>query len=371
MHRALAFTLVLAAGCRTPEPAPPPLDTSRAATSPWVKLATEPYKGKQDDVFFLTPELGWYVNGGGKIFKTTDGGKTFTEKLSKPGTYFRAVGFEDERHGFAGNLGKDYFPGVTDDIPLYETFDGGDTWAPVKDFPFPKGAGVCAINVERDAFVNAGKLDHRTVVHVAGRVGGPAYAARSVDGGKTWKLMDLTKQTAMILDVTFLDASTGFLAGGSDREVEPSHAQVLKTTDGGEHWTTVYESKRPFEITWKLSFPTRDTGYVTVQNYAEDAAVKDRVVARTTDGGNTWTELPLVSDHAQQEFGVAFATPDVGWVGGSKGGFQTLDGGKTWTHLEMGRAVNKVRVVPAPKGFVAYAIGVELFKLDAAAPQAP
>jgi hypothetical protein len=51
-----------------------------------------------------------------------------------------------------------------------------------------------------------------------------------------------------------------------------------------------------------------------------------------------------------------------------KGGFQTLDGGKTWTHLEMGQAVNKIRVVPAKDGFVAYAIGVELFKLDASQP---
>jgi photosystem II stability/assembly factor-like uncharacterized protein len=199
-------------------------------------------------------------------------------------------------------------------------------------------------------------------------VGGPAYLARSLDGGATWKLLDLNVQTSMILDVRFFDASTGFVVGATDREVERSHALVLKTQDGGEHWERVYESKRPFEITWKMSFPTRETGYVTVQSYAEEATAKDRVVAKTTDGGKTWTELPLVSDHAQQEFGVAFATPDVGWVGMMKGGFQTLDGGKTWTPVEMGRAVNKIRVVPAKDGFVAYSIGVEVFKLDASQP---
>ncbi|HVE82080.1 MAG TPA: hypothetical protein VND93_04510, partial [Myxococcales bacterium] len=110
---------------------------------------------------------------------------------------------------------------------------------------------------------------------------------------------------------------------------------------------------------------SRQVGYVTVMNYSEDPSVAQRVVAKTTDSGLTWTELPLVSDHSQQEFGVAFASPDVGWVGMAKGGFQTLDGGKTWTHVEMGRAVNKIRIVPAANGFVGYAIGAEVFKFDA------
>jgi hypothetical protein len=30
----------------------------------------------------------------------------------------------------------------------------------------------------------------------------------------------------------------------------------------------------------------------------------------------------------------------------------------------MGKAVNKIRLLPGPDGFVAYAIGVEVFKLD-------
>ena len=42
----------------------------------WKKLATEAYRGKQDDIHFVTPLIGWYVNGSGKIFKTVDGGNT-------------------------------------------------------------------------------------------------------------------------------------------------------------------------------------------------------------------------------------------------------------------------------------------------------
>jgi hypothetical protein len=45
-------------------------------------------------------------------------------------------------------------------------------------------------------------------------------------------------------------------------------------------------------------------------------------------------------------------------------GFQTLDGGKHWTPIELGRAVNKIRVLKTPNGFVACAIGVDVHKLE-------
>ncbi len=360
-HRALcAAVVLLCLGCATTRPAQP-----LQLSGHWKKLDTAPYKGKQDDVFFLTPELGWYVNGAGKIYKTSDGGTTWSEKANQPGTFFRAIGFVDERHGFAGNLGPDYFPGVTDFTPLYESFDGGDTWAPAKDVPLPKGAGVCAISIVSDRFINAGHLDQRTVIHIGGRVGGPAYLLRSVDAGQSWRLVDLNPFAAMVLDVHFFDANNGLVAAGTDRQTEQSHALLLRTTDGGQTWTKAYESPRPFELIWKVSFPTRDVGYATVMSYSQDPAASQQRVAKTTDGGKTWAELPLVDDLEQREFGVAFASTDIGWVGVMNGGYQTVDGGKSWTAVPMGRAVNKIRVIPAGKRFVAYAIGVDLYKLDA------
>lgn len=97
-------------------------------SSQWTKLKTEPFRGKQDDVFFVAPDVSWYVNGSGKIYKTIDGGASWDLKLNKPGTYFRAVGFIDEQRGFAGNIGTEYYSNVTDTTPLYETGDGGETW---------------------------------------------------------------------------------------------------------------------------------------------------------------------------------------------------------------------------------------------------
>jgi len=315
------------------------------ADAKWQKLDTVAYRGKQDDIFFLNPSLGWYVNGGGKIYKTNDAGQTWVEKLSKPGTFFRTIGFIDEKLGFAGNIGTDYFPGVTDSSPLYQTSDGGDTWQVVTAIGGPAVKGLCAMDVLHTQFINSGVLETRTVIHAGGRVGGPAFLMRSLDRGKSWKSIDVSAHTKMILDIKFFDESRGFILGASDTDVAQSNALIIATRDGGSTWTKVYQSSRPYELTWKVSFPTRETGYATIQNYNPDTTQSQRYVAKTTDGGLTWREIPLVNEYPVRQFGVGFVDANLGWVGASNDGYQTTDGGANWSFVEMGRAVNKIRLV--------------------------
>lgn len=341
-----------------------------AATEPpvappvWKKLTTEPFRGKQDDIFFVTPEIGWYVNGSGKIYKTTDGGTTWVKQLDKPGTYFRCLGFLDENHGFAGNIGLDYFPNVSDATPLYETKDGGATWNPVTTITGPTVKGLCAIHILRKPFINAGKLDYKTTIFAGGRVGSPAFLLRSDDNGATWQSTDMGADCAMILDVYFRTPEVGILCAGSDADVSKSNALILLTKDGGKTWKKVYQSNRPYEITWKGAFPTEKTGYVTVQSYNPDKTITQRYVAKTTDGGETWSEIPLVSDWAVREFGIGFSDENTGWVGGMQTSYSTTDGGKSWIPVAMGTAVNKIRLLKTPDGLVGYAIGLDVYKLD-------
>ena len=56
---------------------------------------------------------------------------------------------------------------------------------------------------------------------------------------------------------------------------------------------------------------------------------------------------------------------NTGWIGTTTTGYTTTDGGATWNPTEMGRAVNKIRVLKAGTGIRAYAIGVQLHRLDA------
>lgn len=342
---------------------------NESTTNVWKRLPTEAYRGKQDDIFFMNPTLGWYVNGAGKIFKTTDGGESWSQMIHQPGTYFRCIAFVDENLGFAGNIGPGYFPGVTDTNPLYQTTDGGTTWTPVSSVTADQVVGLCALQVVREDFINAGKLDQHIRVVGVGRVSGPVAMIVSDDLGKTFQSIEMPKEAAMAFDVHFWNRREGFVAAASHADVSQSNAMILRTEDGGKTWAVVYQSARPFELTWKMAFPTRETGYVTIQSYNPDMAVTDRFVAKTTDGGKTWSELPLVQDFRVREFGIAFLDENTGWVGAVPSGFETRDGGKTWQKASMGNAVNKIRILPTETEHLVWAIGTEVHRLNLKKPQ--
>lgn len=323
------------------------------ADAGWRRLPTVAFNGKQDDVHFIDAQRGWYANGAGFVYRTSNGGESWQEVLRQPGTYWRALGFVDEQVGVLGNIGTDVFPGVTDTEPLYLTTNGGMTVTPVTSSG-PKALGICAVDVLRHP---GGVL-----IHAAGRVQGPAHLMRSTDLGQTWTTSDLASVIAMVTDVKFLTPDVGFIAGGSSSNIASSRAIIIKTTNGGQTWTKVYESARAAELVWKLTFPSAQVGWATVQTY--DGSRAEQVVAKSTNGGDAWVEQPLVREAGARQLGIGFANESVGWVGTVRGGFQTTNGGATWERVSFGTAVNKVRVVPTANGFVAFAIGVEVFKLE-------
>lgn len=307
----------------------------------WEKLTTDPYPGKQDDIVFSDPQHGWYVNGYGAIYKTSDGGSTWNKIHEHKGTFFRCITFLDSLNGFVGTVGTDYFPNVTDSIPLYRTQDGGYTWSAV-NYKGPYVKGLCAFDVVNEPFINHGRLEHRKHIYAVGRVGSPANLMVSHDNGETWTSQPV-KTGQMLFDIHMFDTKVGLACSASNADVSKSHALMIRTTDGGKTWKKVYESNRPYETTWKMSFPTKDIGFATIQNYNPDSSVSQQYIIRTTDGGLNWQELELVQDHKAREFGIGFINTQHGFVGTLKSGFETIDGGKSWKPVDLGIACNKIR----------------------------
>ena len=328
----------------------------------WKKLNTERYLGKQDDITFINEKEGWYVNGYGSIYNTKNGGETWEKQLEKKGTFFRTIAFVDNLVGFAGTVGTNYFPNVTDSIPLYGTRDGGKTWKPV-DYKGPYVKGLCAIDIVKEQYINHGKIDYRIHIYAVGRVGSPANMMVSHDVGETWTSNSMNNDCKMLFDIKMFDKNNGIVCAASDEDMEKSNALILKTSDGGKTWKKVYQSNRPFEGTWKASFPTKEVGYVTIQSYNPDPNVKQQRIAKTTDGGETWNEINLVEDAGAREFGIGFIDENHGFVGTMNSGYETKDGGKTWTKVNLGMACNKIRIYKdANRKVYGYAIGVDVMK---------
>lgn len=86
------------------------------------------YSTPSTSINFPTENIGYYVGGSdgqhahGKVYKTTDGGKTWSEiyRLEDNEQSFTLIDFADETHGLAGS-GSAF-------AATYQTSDGGNTW---------------------------------------------------------------------------------------------------------------------------------------------------------------------------------------------------------------------------------------------------
>lgn len=329
----------------------------------WNKVQTPSYPGKQDDICFVDENNGWYCNGQGKIYHTNNGGNTWDKIFDQPGTFFRCIGFIDSLRGFAGNVGTDYFPNVQDTIPLYQTEDGGKTWKPVA-YNGPYVKGLCAIDIVKEQYINHGNIDYKYHIYGVGRVGSPANIIVSHDAGNSFTSWSMNNDCKMLFDIKMFNPKEGFVCAATNEDIAESNALIMYTKDGGKTWVNKYQSQRPFETTWKVSFPTRKVGYVTIQSYNPDTTIKQQHVAKTTDGGNTWQEINLCEDATAREFGIGFINELHGYVGTINSGYETKDGGQTWSKVNIGRAANKIRIYDFNKSSLSlHAIGVNVYQL--------
>lgn len=328
----------------------------------WQQFAASPTgTDRHDDIFFIDANTGWAVRSNGYIHKTTDGGATWTVKANQPATHFRCIGFSSSTRGWAGNLGSGSFSAATDTLPLYETFDGGDTWTPVPGLAEQGVEGTCAIQV----------LDAQHI-YAGGRVRGPAHFMKSEDGGTTWTVLDLTALGLMngIMDVYFKDPMNGFIIGMDNAPyvagcagTTPYHGRIIKTTDGGATWSVVLTTTISCAYFWKIVFPSPNVGYVSLQ---QNGTYNNIIYYKTTDGGNNWTQnnIPLSLVGGANFFvqGIGFANDNTGWISGAANSspytynmLQTTNGGTTWTPMgyDDSRRINKYRFLSPTLGFAA------------------
>ena len=123
---------------------------------------------------------------------------------------------------------------------------------------------------------------------------------------------------------------------------------VEPTVAGGDCFKLVADERAPFAQA--VSYVGGLDAYLLGSTGSRRGAFHCAYVARTTDGGQTWEHLPAsdlflpsgepVAD-AGTVSGIAFATPQDGWLYGP-GRWATHDGGLTWQEESPGFVVNSV-----------------------------
>lgn len=293
---------------------------------------------RHDDFYFLDKNQGWIINADGMLHQTKDGGNTWNLIYQKPQTYFRCMGFQDEKRGWIGTLGlDDPYLFSNEPHPLWYTKDSGFSWQAITQFEGPKPKGLCAFQI----------LDNETMF-AAGRVRGPSYFIKTKDGGNTWTSIDLTPQIGGIMDVYFFDEQHGLLVGGTaSNAIEDSKSQILATQDGGNTWKTIFTGSQIGEWCWKISFPSSQVGYISIQR----KGYGNYYFLKSEDGGNTWEER-IFSKTPYFAQGIGFINEQIGWIGGSRHfTYQTEDGGVSWEKIDAGRKLNKFRFINDSLGF--------------------
>ena len=180
---------------------------------------------------------------------------------------------------------------------ILESQDGGRTWAPL-----PVAADAMGMRPAADGSII---------------IAGHEVFVGSADGGRTWASIaaDLPNIDIHAFARDPLDPRRmwAYLAEGG----------VYESTDGGTHWSKVYDGHIPFMAA------TTDGSSVALIGIEPFSGF-----ARSPDGGRTWS--PLSQPEAFPTYSIA-VTPDgsVVALGVSDGLLRSEDGGTTWTLIAL------------------------------------
>lgn len=309
------------------------LAQSQLTWSPITSIPTDVNGQRFDDVFFLNENLGWAIKGYySALFKTTDGGSTWTQQITNGQfgyKYFRNVEFIDENIGFIGTLS-----GV-----FYKTINGGTTWNAVTNI-IPNPVAICGLDAVGSS-----------TIYGCGAYFSPGFIIKSTDSGLSWQYTDMSAYANALVDVLFTDENNGFAAGSN-----AIGAVILKTTDGGTTWTTIYNGTIAGEYIWKLQVLASNNNVIF--GSVESVTPNPGRMIKSTDNGLNWSSKNVPDVDVQA---IGFVDENHGWIGGHNTGFyETIDGGDTWTNTTVGSNLNRILFINNELG---YACGTTIYRM--------
>lgn len=144
-------------------------------------------------------------------------------------------------------------------------------------------------------------------------VGRSGITRHSLDSGKKW--LGGTNNSMCLYGCNALDEKTYFATGNKK--------QVIISTNGGDSWSHATAIGGGAPLGKSISFSSLKEGWVSSKRW----------LGETTDGGRSWTEMPLPEDASLVET-ICATGPGTGFlVSERKEVFQTSDSGAHWNKL--------------------------------------
>ncbi|MEK9136362.1 MAG: YCF48-related protein, partial [Bacteroidota bacterium] len=151
--------------------------------------------------------------------------------------------------------------------------------------------------------------------------GDRGYIGKTTNGGVTFDSVanGLIPVAQRAQSIWFADANTGYVGAGT---ASGFNGTIIKTTDGGLNWTSVYTTTATTVQT--ISGTNAQILY---------AVLADGSVIKTTDGGTSWS-APTPGTVGQFMYGMSFVDSLTGFVAGGGGLIsKTTNAGATWTAI--------------------------------------
>jgi photosystem II stability/assembly factor-like uncharacterized protein len=324
-----------------------------------------------NDIFFLDGKHGWISGERGLnhpvLYRTEDGGDTWTELPDDPGIY--KLFFLSASQGWA--LVVDWPRHDAVRYSLYETRDGGKSWSRLSTIL--QSAPGRPDMISDFLFVDS---EHGWFVGEAG--GGIGIALYSSDGGRSVhpvqglagkeslsSLFALGKRRLWAFGNEIIFASEdGGMTWHPQSEHSPSHSGAVAASGegwavGGDGAAAVLTTK-DFGEHWVASFKSDEAGWLESASFWDElhgcAVGASTVLCCTDDGGKTWTTrrvLPKATDPTAEAMGInvdniftkiRMLNSKRGWVVSDGGAlFETDDGGASWREVDLDRAADPRR----------------------------
>ena len=255
-----------------------------------------------------------------------------------------------ERMGNYSSGGSNWYsPGVTRGLGLWKTTDGGATWSHLsstEDFAFIND--ILVINESGNSVIYIGVGGNEFEGTYVGRDNTGLW--KSIDGGATWNRTFNEQETTGYKEVGSIDMdSNGRIWIGTRMNSFWSGGGEIYYSDDGSTWTQSNWRSGGLESANRVLIDVADSDpnyiYALISNNDGNVA---QWIAKSTDGGATWSELtvpvdangnPLGDSNGQAGYSMSFAidptNPQVLYAG-EIDMFKSSDGGSSWTQLSGG-----------------------------------